>query len=195
MMKENYKQKRTGVLCLIAMLVMHGCSSSHNESVEKKPDAYGFFPVDSIYLGQTSLDDLWSMGYKPDVDRDCYNCYVGNIILYDNDKDRIFEQIYISYYSDLEDPTPAEWKEKFGFDRTLSCNKWIALFKKRGFGIEDNASSYTCTVRATSPDKSLEFELEFKDDFRTYDKNKKAHVYNKEAPASLRRMTAYYKAR
>jgi hypothetical protein len=148
----------------LALPVMQGCKPA--STAEKKPDAYGFFPVYGIYLGQTTVEDLWDMDYKPKVERGDYSCDMADDVhIYDHDKDRIFNDMAIYYYSKPEvDPTPTAWKEKFGFGRNLSYSQWMSLFKKLGFSVEEKKETFLSDVQivSTSPDKSLVFELAFK---------------------------------
>ncbi|MDR1330511.1 MAG: hypothetical protein LBK07_00215 [Tannerella sp.] len=173
-MKTSNKQ----IISIAALLILCGCGSPKRPSVEKVPDAYGFFPISGVYLGQTTVDELWDMGYKPDVEKDSYDCYIDGRAFYDNDKDRLFEKLFISYYSDTNDPTPVEWKEKFGFARELSQSQWLTLLKKHRLSVEEASLRQ---IIATTPDKSLKFKLEFKNEIK--DKN---------TPSALYWLTIYY---
>jgi hypothetical protein len=172
---------------LLSATGLQGCRPPDGgaaSGTEKTADAFGFFPVYGIHLGQTTLDEIWELGHKPDVDRRSYSCRMADqTYISDRQKDMIFEEMRIYYWGDT-DPTPGEWKEKFKFGKELSCAKWKALFQKLGFQVREQ-KDYEFSLIATSPDESLVFELDFK---RKYEKDG-GKEYDMNAPDSLDDMT------
>ncbi len=126
-----------------------------------------FFPVYGIELGNITTTDLQAKGYK--VKKYSYgsSCDVKDLNFYDDNKDGIFEKIYITY----SDNMPTFWIINTGLTWELSYNQITSKFKELGFSIkviehpqirlDSGRLTLSAKIKAISPDGKLVFTFQF----------------------------------
>lgn len=90
-------------------------------------------------LGVTNYDMARELGYEVIQYKDgcSHYCDVKGLTYWDHNCDGIFEDIYFTRSAvESSHLMPPSWKEKMGFDWSLSYNEWIETLKRLGYKIE-----------------------------------------------------------
>lgn len=133
-----------------------------------------FFPVWGIMLGETTVAEVKRIKYQfekieEEPDKDRVICWKNGSQIWKSAGEDVFSSLFTSD-SDSRG-IPREWKTKYGFNMSLSYNKWISIFEGLGFYIDitiqprvdtDYGRSHLrAEFVARAPDSTINFELNF----------------------------------